>query len=119
MFGIFDTLKIGAGAAAGAFLTFSAMAAYDRLIDDPAVAAAAREGYVQLAERTALQAQITELTRQRAASDAAMRAALERAEIAKKEAARAQADYENLVAQDRGDDGARVDGSDLRWLHDN
>lgn len=119
MFGILDTIKIGAGAAAGAFLTWSAMTAYDRLIDDPAVAAAAREGYVRLAERTALEATVNELTRQRNASDAAMRAALARAETAKQEAARAQAEYENLVAQDRGDDGARVDGSDLRWLHDN
>ena len=115
---IFDALKIGAGAVVGTALTWLVMTAYDRLVDDPAVAAAAREGYVQLAEKTALQAEIDELTRQRTASDAALRAALARAETAKQEAARAQAQYDDLVAQDSGADGARVDGTDLQWLRD-
>lgn len=118
MLGLIDTLKIGAGLIAGVSLTWAALTAYDRLVDDPDVAAAAREGYVQLAEKTALQAQLAELTRQRAASDEALRAALARAETAKQEAARAQAQYDDLVAQDSGTDGARVDGSDVQWLRD-
>lgn len=118
MFGFLDALKMGAGAAAGAFLTWSTMTAYDNLIDDPAIARAAREGYVALAEKTALQAQIGEIERQRRAADEAMTAALAREESARKEAADAQARYEALVAQDSGDDGARVDGGDLRWLRD-
>lgn len=118
MLGLLDALKIGAGVLAGISLTWSVLTAYDRLVDDPAVAAAAREGYVQIAEKTALQAQLDEITRQRAASDEALRAALARAETAKQEAARAQAQYDDLVAQDSGPDGPRVDGTDLQWLRD-
>ncbi|ADH87372.1 conserved hypothetical protein [Ancylobacter novellus DSM 506] len=118
MLGLLDTIKIGAGLIAGVSLTWAAQTAYDRLVDDPAVAAAAREGYVQIAEKTALQAQLAELSRQRAASDEALRAALARAENAKQEAARAQAQYDDLVVQDSGADGARVDGSDVQWLRD-
>ena len=118
MMKILDALKIGAAFVVGVSLTYLVMTAYDRLVDDPAVADAAREGYVQIAEKTALQAEIAELTRQRAASDDALRAALARAETAKQEAARAQAQYDDLVAQDSGADGARVDGTDLQWLRD-
>ncbi|MDF2622164.1 MAG: hypothetical protein K0S00_4823, partial [Xanthobacteraceae bacterium] len=75
MLGLLDALKIGAGGIAGIALIWVALTTYDRLVDDPAVAAVAREGYVQLAEKTALQAQLAELTRQRAASDEALRAA--------------------------------------------
>ncbi|WAC26447.1 hypothetical protein [Ancylobacter sp. SL191] len=118
MFGILDSLKIGAGAALGVVLTWSALTTYDRLVDDPAVARAAREGYVQIAEKTALQAELDEIRRQRGVADDALRAALTRAETAQQEAARAQAAYDDLVAQDSGDDGARVDDGDLRWLRD-
>lgn len=56
MIGLFDWLKVLGGAAAGAALTFAAASAYDRLVDDPAVVRAAREGLVARAELTAEQA---------------------------------------------------------------
>lgn len=118
MFGILEPFKVAGAFVVGVALTFTTLSAYHNLIGYPAAEKAAREGYVQLAEKTALQAELNELTRQRAAADTALSAAIARAETAKQEAARAQAAYDQLVAQDSGDDGARVDGTDLRWLHD-
>ncbi len=37
MFGLFDWLKLGAGAAAGAAVIFGVMSLYDATIDDPGV----------------------------------------------------------------------------------
>jgi DNA-binding PucR family transcriptional regulator len=53
MFGLLDWIKVLGGATAGAALMFAAALAYDRLIDDRAVAAAAREGFVARSELTA------------------------------------------------------------------
>lgn len=62
-----------------AFASFSIAAVYDYTIDDPAVAAKARAGYVAIAEKTALEAQLLEAKRQaRIAQDSASRFASEK-----------------------------------------
>lgn len=80
-------------------LTFAAMLAYDRMVDDPAVAAKARQGYVQESESAALRAQVAELKRQR---DAAEKAAAQWAE---------QLERQQLVedAQEREREAERAD----------
>ena len=60
MFGIpsfFQTIAVGAALVA-------ALTAYDRFIDDPAVAEKARSGYIAYADKAALEAQLTEYKRQ-------------------------------------------------------
>lgn len=116
--GLLDWLKIGVGFVAGVALCALVLLPYDWLVDDPAVADKARQGYVQLATVTALNAQLEEYRRQRDAANAAIAKAMDRADQAKKEAADAQARYDALVAADTSADGAVVDGGDLRWLHD-
>lgn len=119
MFGLLDYLKLGCGAVVGAVLTFGAMSVYARLIHDPAVAEAARQGYVAVAEKTALTAQIVELKRQRDVATDAQEKAQKRASDAKQDAVDAQAKYEALVAADSGDDGCRFNSGDLEWLRRN
>ncbi len=60
---------VAAGAAA---LVWASLSAYDRLVDDPAVAAAARRDFVARSELTAAQAQLAELQRQVTAGAAAL-----------------------------------------------
>lgn len=60
MFGILDYLKIGAGLALGIVL----MLGYNALIHDPMVEREARAGYVLEAQKTALEAKLTEQQRQ-------------------------------------------------------
>ncbi|PYE89564.1 hypothetical protein [Phyllobacterium leguminum] len=60
MFGIFDYLKLGIGAAAGASL----MLAYNAMIHDPMIHREARQGYILEAQKTALEAQLAERDRQ-------------------------------------------------------
>ncbi|MBB2835512.1 UNVERIFIED_ORG: hypothetical protein GGD51_005695 [Rhizobium esperanzae] len=67
MFGLLDTLKMGAGIAAGLFLYHL----YAVAIGYPSAARQARAGYVVLAEKTAAEARADEMERQR---DAAARA---------------------------------------------
>lgn len=54
-------------ALSGAGLMFLALASYDRLIDDPVVSREARAGFVALSEKVALEARLSEETRQRLA----------------------------------------------------
>jgi hypothetical protein len=74
MFGFLDWFKIGAGILAGVALS----TVYVTLIHDPQVASAAREGYVQLAEKTAAEAKATEMGRQRDAASQALSEASKR-----------------------------------------
>lgn len=60
---------VAAGAAVAVFVSLQA---YDRLVDDPAVAAAARRDFVARAELTAAQAQLAELQRQVTAGNRAI-----------------------------------------------
>ncbi|SCM79791.1 conserved hypothetical protein [uncultured Pleomorphomonas sp.] len=120
MFGLLD--KIGTTAAAiaglviGAAVTFAVLSLYDSWIDDPAVAKAAREGFVVASEKTALQGQVDEMKRQFKIAEAAAASDRARAEAANKEADDAWAKYEAAVAADTGDDGCRVSADDLEWL---
>ncbi|PIO96307.1 hypothetical protein [Pleomorphomonas carboxyditropha] len=120
MFGLLD--KIGTTAAAiaglvtGAAVTFAALSLYDAWIDDPAVARAAREGFVAASEKLALQGQVDEMKRQFKVAEAAAASDRARAEAANKEADDAWAKYEAAVAADTGDDGCRVSADDLEWL---
>lgn len=69
MFGILAWIKVIGSGAAGAALMYVVASAYDRLIDDPAIAAAARAGLVAQAELDASQAQVIEERRLRAFMD--------------------------------------------------
>lgn len=120
MFGLLD--KIGttaaaiAGAVVGAAVTFLALSLYDAWIDDPAVASAAREGFVAASEKLALQGQVDEMRRQFRLAEAVAESDRARAEAANREADNAWRQYEATVAADGGDDGCRVTAGDLDWL---
>ncbi|WP_283196624.1 hypothetical protein [Rhizobium sp. BT04] len=64
MFGVLDTLKLGAGIAAGLLLYHL----YAFAIGYPSAAREARSGYVALAEKTAADAKAAEMERQRNAA---------------------------------------------------
>ncbi|WP_026793008.1 hypothetical protein [Pleomorphomonas oryzae] len=120
MFGLLD--KIGttaaaiAGVVAGTLLTAALMSLYVWLVHDPAVASAAREGFVTASEKLALQGQIEEMRRQFKVAEAAAASDRVRAEAANREADDAWKQYEAAVAADTGDDGCRVTDGDLEWL---
>lgn len=104
------------GVVAGALLTASLMSLYIWLIHDPAVASAAREGFVAASEKLALQGQIEEMRRQFKVAEAVAASDRARAEVANREADDAWKQYEAAVAADSGDDGCRVTDDDLQWL---
>jgi hypothetical protein len=120
MFSLLD--KIGttaaaiAGVAAGALITAALVSLYVWLVHDPAVASAAREGFVAASEKLALQGQIDEMRRQFKIATAAAESDRVRAEAANKEADDAWKQYEAAVASDAGDDGCRVTPGDLEWV---
>lgn len=120
MFGLLD--KIGttaaaiAGVVAGALVTAALMGLYVWLIHDPAVASAARQGFVAASEKLALQGQVEEMRRQFKVAEAAAASDRARAEAANREADDAWKQYEAAVAADAGDDGCRVTDGDLDWL---
>lgn len=120
MFGLLD--KIGtmaaaiAGVVAGALMTAALMSLYVWLIHDPAVAWAAREGFVAASEKLALQGQVEEMRRQFKVAEAAAASDRARAEAANREAGDAWKQYEAAVAADAGNDGCRVTDGDLEWL---
>ena len=120
MFGVLDKIGTTAAAlvsaAAGALLTTALMGLYVTLIHDPAVASAAREGFVASSEKLALQGQIEEMRRQFKLAEVAAANDRARVEAASKEAGDAWKQYEAAVAADHGDDGCRVSGGDLEWL---
>jgi hypothetical protein len=110
---------LGAGAVvAAAFIIWNGW------IDNPRVEREATASCVARAETAALQAQLAEERRRRAAATAALelyrRQADADAAAAEARAAELQkeiADYEKKLA-DAGR-GCRLDDADLRWLHDN
>ena len=120
MLGLLD--RLGATVAAvvglivGATVTFAAFQLHDAWIDDPAVARAAREGFVAASEKLALQGQIEEMRRQFKVAEVAAAGDRARAEAANREADDAWKRYEAAVAADGGDDGCRVTDGDLDWL---
>ena len=120
MFGLLDrlgaTLAAIAGLIVGAAVTFAVLQLYDAWIDDPAVARAAREGFVAASEKLALQGQIEEMRRQFKVAEAAAAGDRARAKAANREADDAWKRYEAAVAADGGDDGCRVTDGDLGWL---
>lgn len=120
MFGLLD--KIGttaaaiAGVVAGALLTAMIGGLWIWLFHDPAVASAAREGFVAASEKIALQGQIDEMRRQFKVAEAAAVSDRLRADAASKDAENAWKQYEAAVAADTGNDGCRVSPDDLDWL---
>jgi hypothetical protein len=120
MLGLMD--KIGstavaiAGVVVGTLLATFLMSLYVWLIHDPAVASAARVGFVMASEKLALQGQIEEMRRQFKVAEAAAANDRMRAEAASREADDAWKQYEAAVAADAGDDGCRVTDGDLDWL---
>ena len=120
MLGLLD--RLGATVAAvvglivGATVTFAAFQLHDAWIDDPAVARAAREGFVAASEKLALQGQIEEMRRQFKVAEAAAAGDRARAEAANRDADDAWKRYEAAVVADGGDDGCRVTDGDLDWL---
>ena len=120
MFGLLDrlgaTVAAVAGLIVGAAVTFAALQLYDAWVDDPAVARAAREGFVAASEKLALQGQIEEMRRQFKVAEAAAASDRARAEAASRDADDAWKRYEAAVAADGGNDGCRVTDDDLGWL---
>lgn len=109
-------------AAAGAIAaTLALTALYDATIDDPAVARAAREGFVAIAEKTALEAQLAERGRQLRAGAQALEehrkrlAALDRlASTSREQLEQEIAHYETELTR-RGR-RCYLDNSDIEWL---
>jgi len=111
-----------ARAALAVLAAAGAAAAYDRLIDDPAVRRAALAGYVARVELDAAEARAAEAERQRKAADAALADFSERlrqaeaAAFAAREAMeQAIADYE-AKAKSAGSDLPRFTDDDIRFL---
>jgi len=67
-------------AAGAAVAVWASLSAYDKLVDDPAVAAAARRDFVERSELKAAEAKADELQRQRDAAAAALEEARKQAE---------------------------------------
>lgn len=121
MFDLIGGIRGIIAAVSGAVLMFVALGAYDRLIDDPAVARAAREGYVALAEKTALEAKLLAETRRRAAVEAASADFARRKLIAEAIAAQKTEQLEQEVAAYEAKLLAanrlcRLDGADIEFL---
>lgn len=87
-------LRLALGAAA----LLAAATAYDALIDDPAVRRAALAGFVAQAELSAAQAQIAEISRQKAAADASLAEFSERLRVAERAALAANDALEAAIA---------------------
>lgn len=108
--------------AGGVALALAGAALWDCLVDDPAVAAAARRGYVLTVERDAAEAELAETRRQlTVAREARDRFAIGLAQAQAASAAHAEkleteiAAYETeLVAAGRA---CRLDRDDVEWLH--
>lgn len=107
---------MGIGAVVGAMLAGAAVGGYAKFVRYPQIAEQARQGYVALAEKLSLEAQLAEYQRQHVAATQAVDAALKKAGEAKQEAADAQARYDALVASDTDDDGGRFTRGDIEWL---
>lgn len=120
MIGLLDKIGTTAAAIAGvvvsALMTAVLMGLYVWLIHDPAVASAAREGFVAASEKLALQGQIEEMQRQFKVAEIAAANDRARAEAANREADDEWKQYEAAVVADSGDDGCRVTDGDLEWL---
>ncbi|NTG61850.1 hypothetical protein [Rhizobium rhizogenes] len=101
MFGILDYIKLALGAVVGGFVVYIFMS----LITVPSAEHRAREGYVQLAEKTTAEAKAAEMERQRNAASQALDEARKRqaADEVVQQAKDAQtdtevADYEKKLA---------------------
>lgn len=113
--GIFDYLKIGVGVLVGLALA----SLHDAWIDDPAVEREARAGYVLLSEKTALQAQLDEMERQRNAASQTIEEFRRRKLADDLIQSRAEAQAERAIHDDNKDtqDGDyRWSDDDLGWL---
>lgn len=108
-------------AAAGFAVALAGAAAWDRFVDDPVVAAAARRGYVLEAENTATTAELAEVKRQlRVIAEARDRYARGLAQAEAASAARAEQLESEISAYERklAADGRRrlLDRTDIDWL---
>lgn len=108
-------------AVAGLTLATGAASLWDRFVDDPAVAAAARRGYVLESEKTAAEAELAEVRRQLAAATAARnRFAVGLAQANAAAQAHAEkleseiADYEKKL--DAAGRKCGLDRADIEWL---
>jgi hypothetical protein len=109
-------------AAAGIAATLVLSMAYDALIDDPAVARAAREGFVRIAEKAALEAQLAETRRQLNAGAQALEEHRKRLAAKARLADTAREQMEQEIARyetelDRAGRRCDLDAADIEWLH--
>lgn len=119
--GLVARFAVPLAAIAGLALAGTAAALWDRYVDDPAVAAAARRGYVLTVERDAAEAELAEARRQlKVASEARDRFALGLAQAQAASAVRSEkleseiADHEKKLAE--AGRACRLDRPDLDWL---
>ncbi|RFB95236.1 hypothetical protein B5K11_09820 [Rhizobium leguminosarum bv. trifolii] len=117
MFGILDTIKLGAGVAAGLLLYHL----YAVSIGYPTAAREARAGYVLLAEKTAADARAAEMERQRNAASITTEehrkrlAAAEAAEQAAKDTLETEIHSYELQLSEKNR-ACAVSAADRQWL---
>ena len=120
-----NTLILGAGIIVGGIVATIVSSlifvAYNNLVDNPAVARQAREGYVVLSEKTAIETKLKIEAQRRAAAEriSAQHAdALERA-AAWNEAEKVRLEQENADYEARLEAAGRrceLDGADIEWM---
>lgn len=109
---ILDALKM----AVAALATLALCHFYNAAFDDPAVREAALEGYVLKSEKTAAEALVAEMERQRDVAAQSLEEHRKRTIAAEKAKEDANEKLEKLIAEDAGDDGAVWTDDDVRWL---
>ncbi|MBB3744988.1 hypothetical protein FHX10_004525 [Rhizobium sp. BK591] len=116
MFGFLDALKMGAGVAAGLLLYHL----YAVSIGYPSAAREARAGFVLLAEKTAAEAQATEMERQRNAAAQASdehRKRLAAAEVSERAARDTlETEIQSYELQREKNRACAVTAADRQWL---
>ena len=104
-------------ALAASAATIALVGVYDKLIDDPAIAKAARQGFVVLAEKTALQASVAELKRQADARQDALEKFESRRIMAEAQAeTRAALLEQEIAAYEAANSVCRLDRADIDFL---
>ena len=119
--GLSSTIAAGFGLVAGAAAALALFLAWNTLFDNPRVARAAREGFVVLAEKTALEARLAEERRRADAARNAVSGFAERlAESRTAQAAAEEKLEQDIAAHEQAlRDAGRscpLDQSDIDWL---
>lgn len=107
----------------GLIALIAALTLYDLYVDDPAVAKAAREGYVLEAEKAALAAELDEMQRQRDVANAALysfsQKSANRAQLNLQKISKLEDDIHGYEAQLlKAGRSCGLTDADINWLRD-